>query len=280
MIPRLDAAGLLGLDNLLPLAQSQGGSFWLPPPQSTTAGAVDDAFYFLLAISTFFFVLIVVLMAVFVVVYRRRPGVEAPGNASHNNLLEFTWTAIPVGIVIVIFYMGFTGYMDMRIAPRDAYEIHVTGQKWKWTFTYPNGFVSDELHVPVERPVRLVMSSEDVIHSLFIPAFRVKMDVVPGRYTETWFHAREPGTYGLYCSEYCGTSHSDMLTDVVVHKPGEFDKWLRDAAEHMKNLSPAEAGKALVRRNGCLAVPHDRRDGQDRPNVQGALRPDGHIFRR
>lgn len=250
MIPALDRAGLAGFDNLALLAQ---GGYWLPPPDSTTADAVDTVFYLIMAVSAFFFVLIVALMVLFVFLYRRRPGVEAPGTASHSNALEITWTLIPTIIVIVIFYLGFTGYMDMKTSPREAYDIRVIAQKWSWTFVYPNGFVSPELHVPMERPVRLTMQSEDVIHSLFIPAFRVKMDVVPGRYTQTWFHSVRPGTYDLYCAEYCGTGHSDMLSHVVVHPPGEFDVWLAEQANLLKRMSPAEAGAELVRRNGCLA---------------------------
>lgn len=251
MMPQTELLSMTGLENFLVWAQSQGG-YWLPPPESTTADAVDSIFYLILWISTFFFLLIVALMIAFVFLFRRRPGVEAPSSISHNNWLELTWTSIPVVIVVVIFYLGFTGYMDMRNPPREAYEIQVIAQKWKWLFTYPNGNVSEELHVPVEHPVRLVMRSEDVIHSLFIPAFRVKMDVVPGRYTQTWFDARQPGSYDLLCSEYCGTGHSDMLTKVVVHKPGEFDVWLTEASNLLKRMSPVEAGAELMRRNGCF----------------------------
>jgi len=235
---------------LLPLAQS-GGSFWLPSPSSTMASAVDNVFYFILWVSAFFFALIVVLMVAFVILYHRRPGVEPGASPSHNTLLEVAWTVVPLGIVIVIFYLGFVGYLDLRTAPREAYEIQVIGQKWKWIFKYPNGHVDENLHVPVNEPVRLVMTSEDVIHSLFIPAFRVKMDLVPGRYTRTWFNAVEPGEHDLYCAEYCGTGHSDMLAKVVVHPPGEFQKWLAGAADFMKGKTPVQAGEEMYRRRGC-----------------------------
>lgn len=232
----------------LPLAAE---SFWLPPPDSTNAGSVDPVFYFVLGLSTFFFILIAALLVVFLLLYRRRPGVEPGQSPSHNTPLEVTWTVIPLGLVIVIFYMGFTGYMKMRLPPREAYEIQVVAQKWKWLFKYPNGHVDDELHVPVARPVRLVMQSKDVIHSLFIPDFRMKMDVVPGRYTKTWFEATEPGEHLLLCAEYCGTGHSDMSAVVVVHKPGEFEKWLADADKYLAQLPPAERGKILYVRHGC-----------------------------
>ena len=239
-----------GLSSLFLLAKDEG-SFWLPPPQSTTATAVDDLFMFIFYVSTFFFVLIVVLMMVFVIVYRRRPGVEPGLTASHNTALEITWTVIPLLIVIAIFYWGFEGYMDMRTSPREAYDIRVTGRKWNWEFTYPNGYVDSALHVPVDEPVRLTMTSQDVIHSLFIPAFRVKMDLVPGRYTQTWFRVMTPGEYDLYCAEYCGTKHSDMLSSVVVHPSGEFELWLDKASNLLATMSPVDAGRALYDRRGC-----------------------------
>ncbi len=235
----------------LPLWAQSGGSFWLPPPDSTTAEIVDRLFYFILAVAAFFFLLIVVLMVLFVVLFRRRPGVGPAGAPSHNAVLEVVWSVIPVAIVMTIFFMGFTGYMEMRTSPREAYEIHVLARKWEWRFDYPNGAWAGDLHVPVDQPVRLVMTSDDVIHSLFIPAFRVKMDLVPGRYTQTWFHARRPGQYQLYCTEYCGTGHSDMLAKVVVHEPGTFQAWLEETRTTQENLSPAEKGEMLYRKSGC-----------------------------
>jgi len=234
------------------LLAETGGSFWLPPPGSTTAAAVDDLFYFIFYVSAFFFALIVTLMVVFVFRYRRRPGVEAGEAPSHNTLLEITWSVIPLAIVIFIFYRGFVSYMDIRTSPPEAYEIHVIGMKWQWIFKYPNGHVeNNELHVPVDEPVRLIMTSEDVIHSLFIPRFRVKMDLVPGRYTRTWFRAIEPGEYDLWCAEYCGTQHSDMVASVIVHEPGQFEPWLEEAADFLQRMKPEEAGKELHRRRGC-----------------------------
>lgn len=236
-----------------PLVAQTEGSFWMPPRASTTAAGVDFVFDYLLAISTFFFMLIIVLMVVFVIIFRRRPNVE-PGEApSHSTPLEVMWTLIPVGLVVSVFYFGLTAFLNMKTPPRNVYEIRVTGQKWSWSFTYPNGTTSPILHVPVNRAVLLTMTSEDVIHSLFIPAFRVKMDVVPGRYTQTWFQAVTPGEYDLYCSEYCGTGHSDMLSKVVVHPPGGFEKWLEESANVLKRLPPVEAGRELFVRNGCTA---------------------------
>jgi cytochrome c oxidase subunit 2 len=233
------------------LPEGDEGSFWMPPKVSTVAHNVDSLFNFILGISIFFFLLIVVLMVYFVIRFRRREGVEAEASPSHNTALELTWTIIPLILVVVIFFFGFRGYLDMTTAPSNAYEILVDGQKWAWSFTYPNGYVDENLHVPVNRPVRLVMTSADVIHSLYVPAFRIKMDVVPGRYGKAWFEATEPGEYELFCAEYCGTSHSDMLALVVVHPPGEFETWLEKASNFLETMSPVEAGQKLFQARGC-----------------------------
>lgn len=236
---------------LLAGADLQRDSFWLPPPASSTAPLVDNAFLLLLGVSAFFFALIVVLGLWFVVRYRRRAGLGPAQSPSHNTALELLWTAIPLGIVALLFYEGFVGYMELRTPPKQAYEIEVVARKWSWLFSYPNGHKDDNLHVPVDRPVRLVMRSEDVIHGLFIPAMRVQMDIVPGRYTRTWFRALKPGEYNLVCSQYCGTKHFDMRALVIVHPPGEFENWLADAARAAESLSPVDRGRELYRINGC-----------------------------
>ncbi len=232
-------------------ADLQRESFWLPPPASSTAPAVDSAFLLLLGISTFFFALIVLLGLWFAIRYRRRPETGPLPSPSHNTALEVLWLVIPLGIVGVIFYHGFSGYLQLRTIPRQAYEIEVVARKWSWLFSYPNGHKDENLHVPVDKPVRLVMRSEDVIHGLFIPAMRVQMDVVPGRYTRAWFRATKPGEYNLWCSQYCGTKHFDMRALVIVHRPGEFETWLADAAKARETLSPVERGRELYRINGC-----------------------------
>jgi cytochrome c oxidase subunit 2 len=227
------------------------GSPWMPDQASTVAGHVDWLFNLILGISVVFFVIIVVVMVLFVVRYRRREGHDAERSPSHNLPLELTWTIIPLLLVVVIFYFGFRSFLDMATPPANAYEVLVTGQKWKWSFTYPNGYVDENLHVPVNRPVRLVMSSADVIHSLYVPAFRIKMDAVPGRYSTAWFEATQPGEYDLLCAEYCGTSHSDMLASVVVHPVGEFETWLAEASDFLATMSPVDAGRKLYQVRGC-----------------------------
>ena len=235
----------------MPMFAQTSESFWLPPPDSTTAGGVDALFYFILWVSVFFFVLIVAVMLFFAIRYRRREGRGPEASPTHSTFLEVTWTVVPTLIVAVIFVWGFIGYMDMRLPPREAYEIDVVARQWAWQFTYHNGYSDPILHVPVDQPVRLIMRSEDVIHSLSIPDFRVKMDLVPGRYTKTWFRAREPGEHDLYCTEYCGTGHSDMTTQVIVHKPGEFETWLQQAAQGEASMTAEERGRRLYVTKGC-----------------------------
>lgn len=231
---------------------NRGQTFWMPEQASVTAHQVDWLFDFVLWICIFFFVLIVALMIYFIARYRQqRPGDAALSQTSHNTPLELTWTIIPLFLVVIIFWLGFKGYMDLATAPGNAYTISVTGQKWSWLFTYPNGVSASELHVPVDTPVKLVMSSQDVLHSFFIPSFRVKQDVVPGRYTSLWFRATKAGTFDVYCTEYCGKGHSDMLTKAIVHPTGEFEKWMDEEGNFIAKLPPVEAGMKVYQKYGC-----------------------------
>jgi cytochrome c oxidase subunit 2 len=217
------------------LAQAEK-SVWMPEQASTGAGQVDQTFYFFYWIAAFFFVLITALLVYFTIRFRKRKGAKPEGDVHHNTPLEVVWTVIPTILVVVMFYLGFKGFMDLANPPQNAYLITVTGQKWKWLFTYPNGHVDEKLHVPANTDVKLRITSEDVLHSPYIPAFRIKQDAVPGRYTYAWFNAKKPGTYRFFCAEYCGTSHSDMITDCVVHPKDEFAHWL-DTADPLKRLT-------------------------------------------
>lgn len=232
------------------VAQSNAGS-WLPEQASTSAANVDWVFRVILAICLVFFIGIVGAMGWFVVRYRRQPGVPATRKMHHSTWLEIAWSAIPAAILAAIFFVGLTGFMSMAVPPDGAYEIKVVAKSWVWSFQYPNGYFDDVLHVPVDQPVSLVMSSDDVIHSMYIPAFRAKRDVIPGRYTKLGFEATKPGEYDLYCAEYCGTKHSDMYSKVVVHPSGEFEQWLTKAANFLETMSPEDAGKTLYKRRGC-----------------------------
>lgn len=232
-------------------AEPNKGSFWFPEQGSDLAIQTDWLFHVVLAISVFFFLLIFILMSAFVWRYRRRPGVAAERTATHHTALELSWTIIPSIICAFIFYFGVNGYIDQRIPPLNATNIQVTGQKWKWLFTYPNGLVSPDLHVPIGEATQLTMRSEDVIHSLYIPAFRTKMDVVPGRYSKIWITPTSEGEHQIFCAEYCGTNHSAMLAKLYVHSRADYDKWLREEEEKNLNRSPLEIGTELYKQRGC-----------------------------
>lgn len=243
------------------ISQGDDATFWMPPRGSTTAGDTDIVFYFIYWVSVFFFVLIVALMTYFLLRYRRKhPGQPAAGGAIHNTALELTWTIIPLVLVLVMFYLGFKGFMDISRPPGDSLDVYVNARKWSWSFTYPNGHVDSELHVPVNRPVRLILASADVIHSFFIPAFRVKRDAVPGRYNTMWFEATEATPedrpHIALCAEYCGTDHSNMWAKVFVHEPGLYEQWLEKAAdpftdEQGQPVPLADVGQLLYRKFSC-----------------------------
>ncbi len=241
---------LLGTANGSILGQS-GPTFWMPRELSDHASDVDWIFNYILYVSLFFFLLIIVLMTVFVIRYRRRPGQEALSSPTHNLPLEVLWTGVPIILVGTMFFFGFRSYMDLGVIPLNAYEIKVTGQKWKWQFEYPTGYIDEDLHVPMDRPVQLTLTSTDVIHSLFLPNLRIKRDAVPGRYTKIWFRASEAGEFPLMCAEYCGTRHSDMLARLVIHPRGEFEQWLTKASNFLATMPPVEAGQRLYQLRGC-----------------------------
>lgn len=233
-----------------------GGSFWMPPQASTVAPDVDGLFDFILWLSVFFFVLILGLTVWFVVRYRRRSAEQpAEGQLEHSRKLEITWTLIPTVLIIAIFVWGFRVFLDQNMPPANAYEIQVRAEKWRWNFIYPDGTQTlNELHVPVGRPVKLVMSSTDVLHSFFVPAFRVKQDVIPNRYSTVWFEATTPGTQVIFCTEYCGTGHSDMVASVIAHPPEEFQKLLEAGFESGgEGRDPVAWGEDLFTKKTCNA---------------------------
>ncbi len=220
-----------------------------PPQASTVAPQVDALYYFLIALSAFFILLIFSLVVYLAVKYRRRSEVEKPGPIHENPRLELFWTLIPLGLTMIIFGWGANLYFDLRRPPTDTLDIYVLGKQWMWTLQHPQGKREiNELHVPVGRPVKLTMTSEDVIHSFFIPAFRIKMDVLPGRYTTVWFEATTPGEYHLFCTEYCGTKHSEMIGRVVVMEPVQYQQWLSGSGGAVAGMNgePLEAKGAQL----------------------------------
>lgn len=229
------------------------GTLWLPPPSSTGAGDVDTLFYFILYGSVIMLAIVTGLMIFFGIRYRRRQKDTLTSSKDHSLALEITWTVIPTILIIIIFAWGFRGYMDLRVAPHDAMEVKVTGQKWFWSFSYPEGAtLVNELVVPVNQPVKLLMSSKDVIHSFYVPNFRIKMDVLPNRYTTEWFQATHVGDYNLFCTEYCGKGHSEMIGKVRVLEPEHYAAWLDSNANEGQDLPPAEYGRKLYASKGCV----------------------------
>lgn len=224
----------------------------LPDQASTTAASVDNLFMAITWIGVFFFLLITILTLYFAKKYRRRSPDEVTPHLTHHLKLEIVWTVIPSLILMVLFFWGFYGYINAQVAPANAIEIQAVGKKWVWTFEYPDGTRTlNDLHVPLNRPVRVVLTSEDVIHSFFVPSFRVKKDAVPGRYTEVWFTATQPGVHQLFCTEYCGKGHSDMLGKIHVDDEATYQKWLVEGDESLKTMPLPELGKMVYENRGC-----------------------------
>ncbi|MFB3854825.1 MAG: cytochrome c oxidase subunit II [Vicinamibacterales bacterium] len=237
-----------------------------PERASTMAGRVDALYFFLVTLSAFFVLLIAGLIIFFSIRYRRRRHGEVGTSVQPSLLLEAIWIAVPAGIAMVIFVWGAWVYFAMASVPAEALDVYVVGKQWMWKFQHPGGQREiNELHVPVGRPVRLTMTSEDVIHDLYIPAFRIKADVIPGRYATAWFEATKVGTYHLFCAEYCGTQHSGMRGRVVVMEPQEYQAWLGGATG---SGSMAGAGEKLFQDLGCNTCHLETGQGRG-PVLQG-----------
>lgn len=226
-----------------------------PEPASTIANGVDRLFLVMIGISGFFAVLIFGLILYFAVRYRRRGDrPRTPPAPSRALGLEALWSLGPLALLMGIFVLGATVYFDDSQVPPGAMDIYVVGKQWMWKIQHPEGRREiNELHIPVGRPVELILASEDVIHSFFVPAFRVKHDVVPGRFQSLWFEATETGEYHLFCAEYCGTGHSRMIGRVVVMEPNDFQRWLEsgdppdEAADAIDaSFDPSEAAEFVA----------------------------------
>ena len=225
-----------------------------PEQASTIAQSVDYLYFFLTAVTLFFTVVIFSTIFYFMIKYRRRSPNERPKPIEGSIPLEILWTVIPTIIVALIFIWGSSLYFQNAQPPAGAMEIFGTGNQWMWKGEHPEGQREiNELHVPVGRPVKLTMTSEDVIHDFFIPAFRVKKDVLPGRYTSIWFQATKTGTFHLFCAQYCGAFHAGMIGSVVVVQPDEYERWLTGGVQ---GETMEAAGERLFRPVCCSTCHH------------------------
>jgi cytochrome c oxidase subunit 2 len=247
-----------------------------PERASTIAGQVDSLFFFMIGVSLFFGLLVAILVVYLSLRYRRRAGNDDVGAEIHGNLrLEILWTGIPLVIAMGMFFWGASVYVTMARPPDDAHEIFVVGKQWMWKLQHLEGRREiNELHVPVGQPVKLTMTSEDVIHSFYVPAFRIKADAVPGRYNTAWFEATKVGTYHLFCAEYCGTQHSQMIGKIVVMERADFQDWLSGQAGASQRAaagdggSPVDVGEALFAQKGCVTC-HKTGAGVMGPSLVG-----------
>jgi cytochrome c oxidase subunit II len=240
---------------------------FMPDSASTFAPEVDALYFYLSGVTLFFTFLISGVLIFFVIKYRRRSPYEIPRPVAGSHKLETIWSVIPFVIALSMFGWGAKVYFDQVKPPRNANEIYVVGKQWMWKIQHTTGQREiNELHVPVGRKVKLIMTSEDVIHSFYIPAFRIKTDVLPGRYTIEWFEATKPGTYHLFCAEYCGMNHSGMIGSIVVMEPTAYDNWL---SGNSSQQAPAVAGKQLYQSLGCASCHGAEGEGGRGPALVG-----------
>src|SRR5712672_2294718 len=237
-----------------------------PERASSVASNVDALFIFLLIVSGLMTLLIFACVVYFAARYRYRPGVLAE-QIEGSLPLELTWSIIPLFVFAVIFFWGAVVFFKERNPPADATEVYVVAKQWMWKLEHAEGQREiNGLHVPVGRDVKMIMTSQDVIHSFFIPAFRIKQDVLPGRYTVAWFRATKSGTYHLFCAEYCGTQHSGMIGSIVVQEPAQYEAWMNGGSTGPLSAS----GEKIFAELGCVTC--HRNDSQGRgPNLQGVF---------
>ncbi len=237
---------------------------FFPPEASTLAPRVDALFFFLLGSTVLIAGGVFVAIILFCIKYRRRPGNEIARRVGGTTPIEITWTLIPTCLAMVPFVWGAVLYLDSFQPPADAEEVYVVAKQWMWKAEHIGGQSEiDELHVPVGRPIKLTLTSQDVIHSFFVPEFRIKTDVLPGRYTTVWFQATRAGEFHLFCAEYCGTNHSRMLGRIIAMEPTAFAGWLSGGPVE----SPAAAGRQIFAQYGCVSC-HETGIA---PNLQGVF---------
>lgn len=250
--PAAPAPPKMWFDKLAEQPWETSSNFWMPKAVNAAANSSDVMFYAVLGLSFFFFFAIAAAVIGMVIKYRHRPGHKAMPSSAHSDAMEITWTVIPTIICVFLFIYGWRSYLTLNTAPTKAVEVQVQAWRWQWEFKHANGVTDENLHVPVNTDVRLVMTARDVLHSFFIPVMRVKQDLVPRRYTYVWFHATKPGVYRLYCTEYCGQGHSQMSKRVIVHEPGGYERYLADKAALQNSLSGPALGEQLYKAKGCV----------------------------
>jgi cytochrome c oxidase subunit 2 len=238
-----------------------------PEQASTIAQGIDHLYYFLTAMDLFFTAIIFLTIFYFAIRYRRRKKDETPAQIEGSLPLEVAWTAIPLVLVVVTFVWSSSLFIRNARPPTAATEVFVIGKQWMWQLQHPEGVREiDELHVPLGRPIKLTMTSEDVIHDFFIPAFRVKKDVVPGQYSTLWFQATKPGSYHFFCGQYCGVSHALMRGEVIVMQPQDYERWLSGSK---KAGTMADAGARLYEQYACITC-HGTGKGPPFVNLYGS----------
>jgi len=241
----------------------------VPDSASTFSWQVDALYFYLSGVTLFFALLISAVLIFFVIRYRRRTPYEIPRPIAGSHKLETIWTVIPFLIAMTMFAWGARVYFTQYKPPADAVEIYVVAKQWMWKLQHATGQREiNQLHVPIGRKIKLIMTSEDVIHDFFVPAFRTKADVVPGKSTTLWFEATTPGTYHLFCAEYCGMNHSGMIGSVIVMEPREFDNWL---SGNTGSTSPAAAGQQLFQTLGCSSCHGANGEGGRGPTLAGVF---------
>ena len=240
---------------------------FMPESASTNSGNVDALYFYLSGVTVFFTLLISGVIVFFVIKYRRRSPYEIPRPVAGSHKLETIWSVIPFIIAMSMFAWGAQVFFDLVRLPANTSEIYVVGKQWMWKIQHTTGQREiNELHVPTGRKIKLVMTSEDVIHSFYIPAFRIKTDVLPGRYMVQWFEATKPGKYHLFCAEYCGMNHSGMIGSIIVMDPTDFDNWLSGNANQQP---PAVAGQQLYQSLGCVSCHGANGEGGRGPALTG-----------
>jgi cytochrome c oxidase subunit 2 len=239
----------------------------VPDSASTFSWKVDALYFYLSGVTLFFSLLISAVLIFFVIRYRRRTPYEIPRPIAGSHKLETLWTIIPFVIAMTMFAWGAQVYFQQYKPPANAIEVYVVGKQWMWKLQHATGQREiNQLHIPVGRKIKLIMTSEDVIHDFFVPAFRTKMDVVPGKYTTMWFEATTPGTYHLFCAEYCGMNHSGMTGSIIVMEPREFDNWL---GGNSGTGTPAAQGQQLFQSLGCASCHGQNGEGGRGPTLAG-----------